>query len=179
MERYNNRYNRHFKKKPVPTSIKAKSVDGSIEWIPEKNNPTDSGFDIKARCFVDQDGGEHNSFILEPDERVLVKSGFMVELRPGWEAQIRSRSGLALKNGIFVLNSPGTVDSGYRNEIGVILVNIGNEDVELNKGDRVAQMVIQRIPYVELIHSRELDNNTSRNFNGFGSSDAPDEEEGE
>lgn len=157
-----------------PLIIKIKTVDGSSEWIPQKANPTDVGFDLRARSFVniyEEDAIESDNFLLEPDARVLIKTGIIIELKPGWEAQIRSRSGLALKKGLFVLNSPGTIDSGYRNEVGVILANNGEQDIELQKGNKVAQMAIAQVPCVKLIHSETIDMDTPRGIDGFGSTE--------
>ena len=105
---------------------------------------------------------------IEPFGRVLIKTGLFIELPNGFEAQIRTRSGMALKKGLSVLNSPGTIDADYRGEIGVILVNISNEKKEIKDGDRVAQMVIAKIEQPKLIEVTEL-NQTKRGAGGFGS----------
>ena len=101
-------------------------------------------------------------------ERVLVKTGISIELPKGYEAQIRPRSGLALKKGITVLNTPGTIDEGYRGEIGVILINHSDEIVFIQKGDRIAQMVINKIESVKIEEVKEL-SDTDRGTGGFGS----------
>lgn len=148
------------RRKKQPFSIKVQTVDGSIEWVPQKTNPTDACFNIKARSFSAIHSGnskETSSHILEPDEMVLVKVGFILDLLPGWEAQIRTKMSLALKTGLSVLDSPGTVDGSYQDEVGVILVNNGESDIELKKGDEVAQIVIAKVPYVKLWHVHEIE----------------------
>ena len=106
---------------------------------------------------------------LQPGERGLVGTGLKIELPEGYEAQVRPRSGLALKHGVTVLNSPGTIDAGYRGEVGVILINHGAEAFVVEKGMRVAQMVIQRVPEVELVAVESL-SDSERDEQGFGSS---------
>ena len=106
---------------------------------------------------------------LQPGERGLVGTGIKIELPEGYEAQVRPRSGLALKHGVTVLNSPGTIDAGYRGEVGVILINHGAEAFVVEKGMRVAQMVIQRVPEVELVAVESL-SDSERGEQGFGSS---------
>ena len=130
---------------------------------PEFAYEGDSGFDLRAAL--------DEPIILGTLERVLVPTGLFFELEKGIELQVRPRSGLAIKNGIFVLNSPGTVDSHYRGEIKVILINFG-EPFTINHGDRIAQGVIMPVfgeDKVNLIHTDVL-NETSRGSNGFGSS---------
>ena len=104
---------------------------------------------------------------LEPGTRALVPSGFALALPEGYEAQVRPRSGLALKEGITVLNAPGTIDSDYRGEIQVIVVNLGREPVSIEPGDRIAQLVIAPVARVELVEVDELDD-THRGGGGFG-----------
>ena len=104
-----------------------------------------------------------------PGERTLVRTGIAIELPPYTEAQIRPRSGYALKDGITVLNSPGTIDQGYRNELGVILINLGQNKFCIEKGARIAQMVIKPIYEVEFLETDML-NDTERGQKGFGSS---------
>ena len=106
--------------------------------------------------------------ILKPLERTLIKTGLFVELPNGYEAQVRPRSGLSLKKGITILNSPGTIDADYRGEIGIILINLSINNFEINDGDRIAQLVIskyERISWVEVDSLSE----TSRGCDGFGS----------
>lgn len=127
-------------------------------FIPVRAHPSDAGLDLQT-----PDG-----FNLLVGERQVVKLGFAIEVPLGYEAQIRSRSGLALKNGVVVLNSPGTIDSDYRGEVGVILINHGQDPIKFEAGDRIAQMVINKI---ELSHFLEVDklNSTLRATGGFGS----------
>ena len=101
-------------------------------------------------------------------ERTLVKTGLFISLPEGYEAQVRPRSGLALKNGITVLNTPGTIDADYRGEIGVILVNLSNEDFVIENGERIAQLIIAKHERAEWIEVQEL-SETSRGEGGFGS----------
>lgn len=149
---------RYEKRKSQPFSIKIKTVDGSIEWVPERTNPTDACFNIKAKSFLDiyVDSKEQESYVLEPDARVLAKVGFMLDLMPGWEAQLRTKMSLALSNGLSVLDSPGTIDSSNQDEVAVILVNNGEDDIQLSKGDEIAQMVITKVPHVKLWHVSEI-----------------------
>jgi len=105
--------------------------------------------------------------LLKPMERKLIPTGLYIQLPEGYEAQIRPRSGLAIKKGITVLNSPGTIDADYRGEIGVILVNLSNEDFEINDGERICQMVIGTYTKAEWKQVDELDT-TDRGEGGFG-----------
>ena len=109
-----------------------------------------------------------DSIVLKPFQRVLVKTGLFISLHPGYEAQVRPRSGLALKKGISVLNSPGTIDADYRGEIGVILINLSDLDFEINSGDRIAQMVIAKHETISWKVVDKLDNSL-RGDKGFGS----------
>ncbi|MDQ6987478.1 MAG: dUTP diphosphatase [Mariprofundaceae bacterium] len=120
-----------------------------------------AGADLRAA--VDED------VVLHPGERRLIPTGFAMALPAGFEAQVRPRSGLALKHGISVLNSPGTVDADYRGEVGVILVNLGEHDFHIQRGDRIAQIVIAALPPVAFAEVQELDG-TARGSGGFGSS---------
>ena len=110
--------------------------------------------------------------VLQPLERKLIPTGLFIELPSDCEAQVRPRSGLALKHGITVLNSPGTIDADYRGEIGVILVNLSNEPFEIQHGERIAQMVIAKFQQVELqeVNSKEELSDTERGAGGFGHS---------
>lgn len=128
--------------------------------LPAYETAGSAGMDIRANI---------NQLVeIEPFGRVLIKTGLFIELPNGFEAQIRTRSGMALKKGLSVLNSPGTIDADYRGEIGVILVNISNEKKEIKDGDRIAQMVIAKIEQPKLIEVTEL-NETQRGAGGFGS----------
>lgn len=106
--------------------------------------------------------------VIPAGSRALVPTGLAFLLEPGWEVQIRPRSGLALKSGVTVLNSPGTVDSGYRGEIGVILFNSSSEPFTVRKGDRVAQAVVSPVVSAEIVEAEEIDG-TARGAGGFGS----------
>lgn len=110
-----------------------------------------------------------DSLEIKPGQRQMVKTGIKIELEEGYEAQVRPRSGLALKYGVTVLNSPGTIDAGYRGEIAVILINHGQEVFAVEKSMRIAQLVIQAIPTVELVEVEEL-SQSERGEKGFGSS---------
>lgn len=120
-----------------------------------------AGMDLCA--FID------NSVILEPLERKLISTGLFMELPQGFEAMVRPRSGLALKHGITVLNTPGTIDADYRGEIGVILINLSHESYTINPGDRIAQMVINQYTRVEIEITEQL-SETVRGSGGFGHS---------
>ena len=117
-----------------------------------------AGMDVRA-------AGEAH---LAPGETALVPTGFAIAVPHGWEAQLRPRSGLALKNGLTLLNSPATIDADYRGEVKVILTNLGKSDFPIARGDRIAQMVIARAPQAKLEIVAELDD-TSRGAGGFGS----------
>ena len=147
--------------------------------LPRKAHESDAGFDLHAHSVAYIQNGKivpgvpgENFWILKPGERLLVKCGFGMALPEGYEAQVRPRSGLALKQGITVVNSPGTIDAGYRNEVGVILLNTsGHQAFEFRPGERIAQMVIQKLPYDELVFKEveELSNPSDRGQAGFGS----------
>lgn len=118
-----------------------------------------SGMDICAAIVED--------IVLRPGERKLIPTGFSIALPIGYEAQIRPRSGLAVKHGISIVNAPGTIDADYRGEIKIILINLGEEPFTITRGMRIAQMVIQKVPQCELIEVDRLDE-TPRNSGGFG-----------
>lgn len=121
-----------------------------------------AGFDLAAAI------GEGVDLILAPGERALVPTGIALELPAGFEAQVRPRSGLAHRNGVTVLNTPGTIDADYRGEIQVILINHGKEDFRIQRGDRIAQIVVASIAAVTLERAENL-GITERNTGGFGS----------
>ena len=126
--------------------------------LPAYAHPSDAGMDI---CSVD-------ALVIPVGRRALVKTGLVVNLPPAYEAQVRPRSGLALKRGVTVLNSPGTIDAGSRGEIGVILINHGENDFEVKKGDRIAQLVIAPVTQPTIVEATEVDA-TDRGTGGFGS----------
>lgn len=153
-----------------------KLYNNDMRWMPTQANPDDAGYDLKACSIIKCDKCHHflcnevlNPYYLEPGDRILIKTGVFIGLTPGWEVQIRPRSGLAWKNGITVLNSPGTIDAGYRDEIGVIMINHGNTSFTINYGDRIAQMVFSRIYRISMEPVDKLDD-TNRGLGGFGSS---------
>ncbi len=139
--------------------MKVKIVNRSKHACPSYATMLSAGMDIFAN--LDQ------PVLLKPLERALIPTGLFIELPEGFEAQIRPRSGLALKKGITVLNSPGTVDADYRGEIGVILVNLSNDDFLVNDGERICQMIVSRHEKVEWIET-DLLNGTERGSGGFG-----------
>lgn len=139
--------------------MKIKIINKSHHPLPQYATPLSAGLDLRA--FLKE------SITLKPLERALVSTGLSIELPQGYEAQIRPRSGLALKHGLTVLNSPGTIDADYRGEIEVVLVNLSNEDFVIQDGERICQMVIAAHAQVELIDS-ELLSDTERGSGGFG-----------
>ena len=126
--------------------------------LPSYAHPGDAGMDLRS---VDD-------VAIPSGGRALVHTGLVVNLPQGYEAQVRPRSGLALKNGVTVLNTPGTIDAGYRGEIGVILANFGAEPFAVRKGDRIAQMVIAPVTTAEIVETDSIDD-TDRGAGGFGS----------
>lgn len=140
--------------------MKVKVVNHSRFSLPEYQTPLSAGMDLRANI--------KESITLEPLHRAIVPTGLYVELPEGYEMQIRPRSGLAAKQGITVLNAPGTIDADYRGEIKVILVNLSPEAVTINDGERVAQAVVARCEQVEWESVDEL-SSTERGEGGFGS----------
>tara|TARA_B100000700_G_C15039406_1_gene854547 strand:- start:1541 stop:1975 length:435 start_codon:yes stop_codon:yes gene_type:complete len=140
--------------------MKIKIVNKSKHDLPSYSTKNSAGMDIRANI--------NNPFIINPLERVIIKTGLFIELPSGYEAQVRPRSGLAFKKGITVLNSPGTIDSDYRGEIGVILVNLSSEEFVINDGERIAQMVIAKHEQAILTEVEVLEE-TERGSRGFGS----------
>lgn len=139
---------------------KIKVVNNSKHELPQYETDQSAGMDIRVNI--------NESITLKPLERKLIKTGLFIALEKGVEAQVRPRSGLALKKGITVLNSPGTIDADYRGEIGVILVNLSNDDFIVEDGERVAQLVITRHEQGKWDEVSVL-NNTERGAGGFGS----------
>jgi dUTP pyrophosphatase len=135
-------------------------INKSIHSLPNYETKASAGMDLRANLT--------DSIILKPLERAIVKTGLFIELPIGYEAQVRPRSGLAAKNGITVLNSPGTIDADYRGEIGVILVNLSNQPFVVENGERIAQLIIAKHERAEWIEVQEL-TETSRGEGGFGS----------
>jgi len=126
--------------------------------IPKYAHDTDAGMDIYSV----------KDYVLKPMHRMIIKTGLKIEIPKGYEMQIRPKSGLALKNGITLPNSPGTIDADYRGELGVILINLGSQPYKIEKGQKIAQAVFNKIEKARLIESKEL-NRTRRGEGGFGS----------
>lgn len=137
-----------------------KIINKSKHPLPKYQTECSAGMDLYANI--------ENPITLKSLERKLVSTGLYLQLPEGFEAQIRTRSGLALKNGISVLNSPGTIDADYRGEVGVILVNLSAEDFTINDGDRIAQMIIAKHECATWEQVSELEP-TTRGESGFGS----------
>ena len=133
-------------------------VNKSNNALPEYETPGSAGLDV--RCTKD--------FAIDTGGRELVPTGLFVEIPRGYEIQVRPRSGLAIKHGITVLNTPGTIDADYRGEIGVILINHGPRSVEFEKGDRIAQLVLCKVEHIEWLPTDSL-TGTKRGDKGFGS----------
>jgi dUTP pyrophosphatase len=143
-----------------PAEIRIRYLDNHSGLPPlERMTQQSSGFDIHAACA--------NEIVIAPAQAALVPAGFVLSMPPEWEAQVRPRSGLALRHSIGILNSPGTIDSDYRGEVGVILYNFGARDFVVRRGDRIAQIVFMRVPPVRLIEDSSLDE-TGRGAGGFG-----------
>jgi dUTP pyrophosphatase len=136
-----------------------KIVNKSRHRLPEYETPLSAGMDLKANT--------SEPIVLGHKERQLIPTGLHIQLPEGYEAQVRPRSGLALKHGITVCNTPGTVDADYTGEIGVILINLSNEKFVINPGDRIAQIVISKYERIEWKEVRELDETERKG--GFGS----------
>lgn len=139
--------------------IKIEIINKSKHSLPQYATKGSAGMDLRAN--IDED------IILKPLERKLIPTGLFIALPIGFEAQVRPRSGLAVKQGISVLNAPGTVDPDYRGEIGVILINLSNEDFIVKDGERIAQMVIAKYEQAELVPVDVLDE-TERGAGGYG-----------
>ncbi|ADY29221.1 dUTP pyrophosphatase [Cellulophaga sp. RHA_52] len=137
-----------------------KIINKSAHETPSYETLASAGMDLRANIL--------ESITLKPLERAIIKTGLFIELPVGYEAQVRPRSGLAAKKGVTVLNAPGTIDADYRGEIGVILVNLSNEDFKVENGERIAQLVIAKHERAEWIEVNEL-SETERGEGGFGS----------
>ena len=140
-------------------TIKINTVNNSNNDLPHYATSGSAGLDLRANIL--------ETVILEPLERRLIPTGIFLEIPHGYEVQVRPRSGLAFKNGITCLNSPGTIDSDYRGEINVLLINLSNQTFHINNNDRIAQMVVAKVEKAELILVQQL-NETERNAGGFG-----------
>ncbi|MBD8497115.1 dUTP diphosphatase [Paenibacillus sp. CAU 1523] len=140
--------------------VQIKKLPGNEDIpLPQQMSELAAGFDLHAAV--------EESVILAPGERMLVPTGFAMALPPQLEAQIRPRSGLAYKNGITCLNSPGTIDADYRGEVKVLIINHGKQAFKIERNERIAQMVIQEVPRIKLVAVEEL-SDTIRGEGGFG-----------
>ncbi|MGB7784896.1 MAG: dUTP diphosphatase [Salinimicrobium sp.] len=140
--------------------MNVKIINRSQHGLPAYETGSSAGMDLRANM--------DEAVALKPLERAIIKTGLFIELPVGYEAQVRPRSGLAAKKGITVLNSPGTIDADYRGEIGVILVNLSNEEFVIENGERVAQLVISRHEHITWKEVEVLEE-TQRGAGGFGS----------
>jgi dUTP pyrophosphatase len=131
--------------------------------LPAPASPGSAGLDLRAALPEDVE-----EVVLRPGERALIPTGLVLEIPAGWEGQVRPRSGLALRHGVGILNSPGTIDSDYRGEVGVILINLGEVPFPVRRGDRIAQLVFARVEPVEWVEAGSLAE-TGRGGGGFGS----------
>jgi dUTP pyrophosphatase len=141
-------------------ATKVKIINQSTNALPEYKTVGSSGMDVRA--FTSE------TVFIKPLERSLIKTGLFLEMNTGIECQVRPRSGLALKQGLTVLNTPGTIDADYRGEVGVVLVNLSNETVCIENGDRIAQLVFAKIECIDWVEVNNTDN-TERGAGGFGS----------
>lgn len=141
------------------TTLQIRIVNRSGNPLPTYATTGSSGMDIRASLT--------EPVVLQPMERALIPTGIFVEIPEGYEIQVRPRSGLAIKQGITCLNTPGTIDSDYRGEIKVILVNLSGEPQTISSGDRIAQMVLQQVPVISW-QAVEVINETERGAGGFG-----------
>ncbi|HNY22319.1 MAG TPA: dUTP diphosphatase [Treponemataceae bacterium] len=142
----------------MPLTIKTIIAKGAMP--PQYKTTGSSGADVRAAI--------PSPITLMPGQRALVPTGLSVEIPEGFEIQVRSRSGLALKNGVAVLNSPGTIDADYRGEIGIVLINLGNEPFVINDGDRIAQLVVASVVQCDFVASESI-MGTERGSGGYGS----------
>ena len=139
--------------------MKVKIVNNSDNPLPDYSTSSSAGMDLRANL--------EQAFTLEPLERKLISTGLFIELPEGFEAQIRPRSGLALKKGISVLNTPGTIDADYRGEIRIILVNLSSEAFVVEHGERICQMVINKVESIKWSQVESLEE-SERGKGGFG-----------
>ena len=141
------------------SSIEIKIINISDNPLPDYATAGSSGMDIRANL--------SESSAISPMERILIPTGIFLEIPYGYEVQIRPRSGMAIKNGITCLNTPGTIDADYRGEIKVILINLSLEQQVINHGDRIAQMIVQKVEKAIWVETKKI-NVTERNEGGFG-----------
>ena len=143
--------------------VDVKVYNSSSNNLPAYETIGSAGMDVRAMLA--------DSVVLKPGERVIIPTGLYVEIPVGYEIQVRPRSGLAFKKGVTVLNTPGTIDSDYRNQIGVILINLGAEDFTIEPGDRIAQLVLNQVPQINWVPVNNVEelSSTDRGLGGFGS----------
>lgn len=142
----------------MATKVKFRMKDEAQDLYPRKAHSDDAAYDLYSASDVTIASGE----------RTLIPTGLHIALPEGFEAQVRPRSGLALKKGLTILNTPGTIDAGYRGEVGIIAYNSSEDSLTFNRGDRIAQMVIQKLPEIELVQADTLETSV-RGESGFGS----------
>jgi len=140
--------------------MKVKIINQSAHQLPAYETIASAGLDVRANI--------DSSIVLKPLERALVKTGLFMEIQIGYECQVRPRSGLALKKGISVLNAPGTIDADYRGEVGVILINLSNENFTIENGERIAQLVFAKVEQADW-EQVDILTETERGAGGFGS----------
>lgn len=139
--------------------VKVQIINNSFNPLPEYALEGDSGMDLRS--------GENDIVVISPGGRTLIKTGLFIQLPDGYEVQVRPKSGMSIKHGITVLNTPGTIDANYRGEIGVILYNASDRDYTISPGDKIAQIVLQRVPKIEWEPVTEL-TKTNRGDGGYG-----------
>lgn len=139
--------------------MKVRIVNNSRHPLPAYETSASAGMDLRANL--------DEPVKLKPLERILIPTGLFIELPEGFEAQIRPRSGLAIKKGISLVNTPGTIDADYRGEIKIIIINLSNQEVEITDGERIAQMVISKVEHTDWIEVEQLEE-TQRGAGGFG-----------
>ena len=141
-------------------TIRVRVLSHTDNALPAYETTDSAGMDLRAHLDA--------TLVLKPGQRALIPTGLRLEIPPGYEGQVRPRSGLALKRGLTVLNSPGTIDADYRGDVGVILINLSQEDQPIKKGDRIAQLIFAPVTRTELIEVEEL-GDSARGSGGFGS----------
>lgn len=141
----------------MDVTLRVRRLDPDVE-LPRYAHPGDAGLDLASS----------EALTIAPGERAAVPTGLAVAIPRGWVGLVHPRSGLSLKHGLTVVNAPGTIDSGYRGEVKVLMVNLGSEDVEIARGDRVAQLLLQQVGWANVIEADDLPD-TDRGEGGFGS----------
>lgn len=134
---------------------------------PKKAHASDAGFDVQ---YFNADDARFDAVVLQPECRHAFSTGIRLCMEEGWECQVRPRSGLACKLGVTVANSPGTVDAGYRGEVVVVLINHSSQPQIIKNGERIAQLVFQKVPEIQLVEDYDIQIHTDRGVGGFGSS---------